>query len=65
MYFLDYFQGVHVMKGFDVAEFMKSNVPKSFFYGTFIIRLSYSRKNEILGCTIIIVEIKPPVQGAF
>ncbi|XP_026813979.1 uncharacterized protein LOC113554366 [Rhopalosiphum maidis] len=52
--------GVYKVSGIDTGIFMTSGFPKSFFYGTYRFRLFYSKKNEVYGCFIIIIEIKRP-----
>lgn len=47
--------------GMDTALFLKSSLPKTFFYGTYQFRLSYiSKKKEVYACIILVVEIKRP-----
>ncbi|CAI6343089.1 unnamed protein product [Macrosiphum euphorbiae] len=51
-------QGVFKGPGFDLLLFEKTNLPQSFFYGTYKLHMYYSRSNEIFGCQVYIIEIK-------
>ncbi|XP_015369654.1 PREDICTED: uncharacterized protein LOC107165777 [Diuraphis noxia] len=52
--------GVYIFPGLDTSIFNKNtNFPKTFIYGTYKLRYFYSRKNEVYGCNIYVVEIKP------
>lgn len=55
-----YFQGVYIASGMDTSIIKKTNFPKKFFYGTYKFRYFYSRKNEIYGCFICVIDLKRP-----
>lgn len=55
-----YFQGIYIAPGFDSAIFMNTNIPKTLIYGPMKLHIFYSRKNEVFGCQVYILEIKRP-----
>ncbi|CAH1720396.1 unnamed protein product [Aphis gossypii] len=44
--------------GMDISIIKKTNVPKSFLYGTYKLNVYYTRQNEIYGCQNYILEVK-------
>ncbi|XP_022161642.1 uncharacterized protein LOC111027548 [Myzus persicae] len=50
--------GIYTYPGIDTSIFKDSNLPKTFFYGTFKFYVYYTRKNEIYGCQVFIIETK-------
>jgi len=53
------FQGVYIISsGIDTNVFMDANFPKSFFYGTYKFRVSYTKNNEVYACFTFVVEVK-------
>ncbi|XP_060834595.1 uncharacterized protein LOC132917734 [Rhopalosiphum padi] len=52
--------GIYINPGADASLFKKSNLPKTFLYGTYKFNMYYSRKNEIFGCQIYIIEFTRP-----
>lgn len=57
------FQGTRIIRGSSASNIQNQYViiPKTFIYGTYKVRLSYTDKNKkIMGCFIMIVEIKRP-----
>ncbi|KAF0740673.1 Uncharacterized protein FWK35_00028987 [Aphis craccivora] len=52
--------GTYIAQGFNMSLFMDTNFPKVFIYGTYRVHMYYSRKNEIFGCIVCIVEFKRP-----
>jgi len=52
------FQGFYKIAGIDTDTFMNTNFPKSFFYGTYKFRVTYTKNNEVYTCFIIVLEVK-------
>ncbi|CAI6368741.1 unnamed protein product [Macrosiphum euphorbiae] len=52
--------GLYEATGIDTDLFSTANFPKTLFYGTYRFRYSYTKKDEVYGCFIIVVEIKRP-----
>ncbi|XP_015369653.1 PREDICTED: uncharacterized protein LOC107165776 [Diuraphis noxia] len=52
--------GVFIFPAIDPSIFNKNtNFPKTFVYGTYKLRIFFSRKNEVCSCNIYVIEIKP------
>ncbi|CAI6344630.1 unnamed protein product [Macrosiphum euphorbiae] len=52
--------GVYIGNGINESELKETNVPKTFFYGTYKFHVQYSRNNEKFGCQVYIIEFKRP-----
>ncbi|XP_029342811.1 uncharacterized protein LOC107884569 [Acyrthosiphon pisum] len=52
--------GVYIANGLNASILKETNIPKTFFYGTYKFHVQYSRKNEKFGCQVYIVEFKRP-----
>ncbi|XP_060840905.1 LOW QUALITY PROTEIN: uncharacterized protein LOC132921741 [Rhopalosiphum padi] len=50
--------GFYKVSGIDTANFASSNVPKTFFYGVYKFRFFFTKKQEVYGCFILIIELK-------
>lgn len=55
-----YFQGYYPLSGFDTSNFLETNFPKTFFYGTYKLRFFYSDKTDNYGCVLVLMEVKRP-----
>ncbi|XP_060849625.1 uncharacterized protein LOC132928778 isoform X1 [Rhopalosiphum padi] len=54
--------GVYVSKGYDLTNaVLRSNFPKTFFYGTYKTRFHFTDQlNNEFGCSIFVIEVKRP-----
>ncbi|XP_026808080.1 uncharacterized protein LOC113550424 [Rhopalosiphum maidis] len=50
--------GIYISPGLDPLLFKESNLPKSFFYGTYKVNVYYTKNNQIFGCQAFIIEVK-------
>jgi len=55
-----WFQGTYIATGVNTTLIMDSNLPKTFFYGTYKYNVIISKDNIYYGCFIVIVELKRP-----
>uniref|UniRef100_A0A2S2NQB8 MD-2-related lipid-recognition domain-containing protein n=1 Tax=Schizaphis graminum TaxID=13262 RepID=A0A2S2NQB8_SCHGA len=51
--------GIYTATGMDTSLLSNTNIPKTFVYGTYKIRLYYTIKKEVYSCNILIIEFKP------
>ncbi|XP_027849169.2 uncharacterized protein LOC114128784 [Aphis gossypii] len=51
-------KGFYKLANIDTDTFMNTNFPKSFFYGTYKFRVTYTKNNEVYTCFIIVLEVK-------
>ncbi|CAI6348051.1 unnamed protein product [Macrosiphum euphorbiae] len=51
--------GNYTGTGVDTSLFLNTNFPKTFVYGTYRLRYSYTRNNEVCTCLIYVFEITP------
>ncbi|XP_060881271.1 uncharacterized protein LOC132952828 [Metopolophium dirhodum] len=52
--------GFYKGSGLDTADFMLTNFPKTFFYGTYRFTIYFTKNNEVYGCFTLVVEVKRP-----
>lgn len=53
-----YLQGFYTGSGMDMSIYKDTNFPQQLIYGTYKLRVSYTRNNEIFGCNIYIYEVR-------
>ncbi|XP_022177763.1 uncharacterized protein LOC111038830 [Myzus persicae] len=51
-------KGIYNAPGLDTSIFLKTNMPKTFVYGTYKVKFYYTRNKEVCGCCIFILEFK-------
>eukprot|EP00102_Acyrthosiphon_pisum_P020827 XP_016658037.1 PREDICTED: uncharacterized protein LOC107883095 [Acyrthosiphon pisum] len=51
--------GIYTAPGLDTSILLNTNIPKTFIYGMYKLRIFFSRFKEMHGCTIFVLEFKP------
>lgn len=62
-----YFQGVYVLKGFDLTNVGENwIIPKIYFYGTYKARIHFENKNNnYTACIMYIIDVKRPWENEY